>query len=184
MNMQIRSAEHEETRRVISSLQDRVRSLATIHRDLYQSQEEGRVNAGALVSEILDHSMEMTEDVTEDRDIIAEVDPVFLYPDQAVPLSLLVAEAMTNTLKYLGHPTGQKPWIVAKLNKMGSQCTFTLANSVGQAIEEESTGLGSDLINAFAIQLGGKITIDNSGGRYEMQVTFPIADFVPESKDF
>jgi len=49
MNMQIRAARHDETKAVLSSLQDRVLSLATIHRDLYQSQNQGMVDARELI---------------------------------------------------------------------------------------------------------------------------------------
>ncbi|WP_342069846.1 sensor histidine kinase [Yoonia algicola] len=41
INMQIRGARHEETKTTLRQVQDRVVSLATIHRDLYQSQEGG-----------------------------------------------------------------------------------------------------------------------------------------------
>ena len=50
MNMKIRLAKNEETRTVLSRLQDRVRKLETIHRDLYQSQLGGLVDVHRLMT--------------------------------------------------------------------------------------------------------------------------------------
>jgi len=101
MNMQIRSARSDETKSVIASIQERVRSLASIHKDLYQSQNEGRVDAGNLVSGIIDNTFDLGVSSEYDIDLDARIDAVLLYPDQAVPLSLLVAEAATNIMKYV-----------------------------------------------------------------------------------
>ncbi len=185
MNMQIRSAKEEETRTVISSLQDRVRSLATIHRDLYQSQNEGMVNVGALLTEIMDNSFEIAIPQQGEVALDAKFDPVMLYPDQAVPLSLLAAEGTTNMMKYIGSSEERAlPWVRATLVQEDKECELTLANSVGPHVEVESTGLGSDLIEAFAIQLGGHIEIEKTSGSYTMRVRFSIADFEPEIRDF
>lgn len=184
MNMKIRAAEHEETRTVLSRLQDRVLSLATIHRDLYQSQHGGMVNIGALVSEITENSLEVAIASIEDIDMETDIDPVLLYPDQAVPLSLLVAEGITNAIKYLGNAGDQKPSIALSLKQSGADCTLKISNTVGSANAVESTGLGAQLINAFAIQLGGKVEVEELTDRFTMTVAFKIADFVPDGRDF
>lgn len=184
MNMQIRNAEHEETKFVLSRVQDRVLSLATIHRDLYQSQDGGLVNVGALVSEIVEKSVELAIQNEDDVRIDTRIEKVMLYPDQAVPLSLMVSEAMTNALKYLGASDGERPWISAALSQEGDACKLVLVNSVGAQADVESTGLGAQLINAFSIQLGSTVDIDQQPGSYTMRVDFKAKEFEDERRDY
>ncbi|MEM9583776.1 MAG: sensor histidine kinase [Pseudomonadota bacterium] len=185
MSMQSRKALHAETRDVLARLQDRVLSLATIHRDLYQSQRGGRVNAGRLVEEIVEKSVEIGEETQSSVIRTIDVDTVLLYPDQAVPLSLLVAEASTNAMKYLGpDKTGQR-WITLSLKVDDDQnCTFVFENSMAGATDAESTGLGAQLISAFTMQLGGQMDAEQMDDRYRMVLTFPITEFSEGANDY
>ena len=185
MNMQRRRAASPETKQVLARLQDRVLSLATIHRDLYQSQSGGRVDAGRLVHEIVEKSVEIGEDA--DAEVIrkVEVDPILLYPDQAVPLSLLIAEASTNAIKYLGPDAKGEQWVDVSLKVNESQfCTVTFSNSATGDTLSESTGLGAQLINAFTLQLGGQVETEKLADRYCMTLTFQIEEFIEETGDY
>ena len=184
MNMQIRRAEHDETKSVLGRIQDRVLSLATIHRDLYQSQSGGRVNAQNLISEIVENTADLAVAEHSSLEIKTDIDAVLLYPDQAVPLSLMVAEGMTNAMKYIGAGQTGRPFIHASLKQDGSTCTFALVNSTGGVSEIESTGLGGQLINAFAMQLGGQLDLEDAGGTYTMRIQFEIEEFVAEARDY
>lgn len=184
MNMQIRTAKAEETKAVLRRVQDRVLSLATIHRDLYQSQDGGRVNAGHLVTEIAEKSVELIAGEGRELDIKMQVDPVMLYPDQAVPLSLVVAEAATNAMKYMGDQPDKAGTFGVSLKQDGTDCVLVMTNSVDPNHDQESTGLGSQLMNAFAVQLGGKIDIEESEDSYTLTLHFNVAEFQPEARDY
>ncbi|WP_168769207.1 sensor histidine kinase [Yoonia maricola] len=184
MNMQIRSAKADETKAVLRRVQDRVLSLATIHRDLYQSQDAGRVNVGNLVTEIVEKSTELIIGEGRKLDLQMQIDPVMLYPDQAVPLSLVVAEAATNAMKYIGDQSDKAGMFDVRLKQDGTACLLVMTNSVGPTQDQESTGLGSQLMNAFAMQLGGKIDIEKSPDRYSLTLHFNAAEFQPEARDY
>ncbi len=184
MNMQIRAAKHHETKTILRRVQDRVLSLATIHRDLYQSQDGGRVNVGALVAEIIEKSVELVTIEGSDLKVKTDIADVMLYPDQAVPLSLLVAEAATNAIKYIGEQASGIGAIDVSLKQDDRACLLVISNSVGQTADQESTGLGSQLMNAFAMQLGGQIDTRLSDDRYTLQLSFNVLEFQPEAKDF
>jgi len=184
MNMKIRAAVHHETKSVLMRLQDRVLSLASIHRDLYQSRHGGRANIGALISDIVENSVEVAAATKNSIDTLTDIDRVLLYPDQAVPLALLVAEGMTNALKYASSPSGTNPFIRVTLKQTESECVLTLENSIGPTPEDESTGLGAKLINAFAVQLGGNVESEKGDMRYTLRLRFKTQDFVPDGRDF
>lgn len=184
MNMQIRSAEHQETKAVLRRIQDRVLSLATIHRDLYQSQEGGRINVGTLVREIVDKSAELVALEGETLHVSTDIESVMLFPDQAVPLSLLVAEATTNAMKYIGDTTTVAPIMDVRLTQIGDNCQLVIANSIGQSTKQESTGLGRKLMSAFAMQMGGKIETTQSGDLYTLTLRFKAQAFQPDVQDY
>ena len=184
MSMEIRAARQSETKSVLSGLQDRLQSLAAIHRDLYQSQNAGMVDASKLISEVVDNAVEIAVASNGTVDLETNIQPVLLYPDQAVPLSLLAAEGTTNIMKYFAAPVGEQPWIKVALVRDGEACELSLSNSIGGVVDAESTGLGSELINAFAIQLGAEVEIDEAPDSYTMRVSFVVQAFVPDERDY
>lgn len=184
INMQIRGAEHHETKTVLRRVQERVLSLATIHRDLYQSQDGGRVNVGALITEIVEKSTELAAPDGSKVNVTMNVQPICLFPDQAVPLSMLVAEATTNAMKYIGGLGTTKGKIDVSLTQDDLACLFTMTNTVGPAERQESTGLGSKLMQAFAMQMGGKLETEETVDTYTLTLEFNALEFQPEQRDF
>lgn len=186
LNMQIRSAKHAETKMMLRRIQDRVLSLATIHRDLYQTGAAGQVNVGDLVREVVEKTVHIGSETEREIALTLDIDNVMLYPDQAVPMSLLVAEAATNAMKYVGTLGVDQPWISLsfKTDVENKMCRLEIVNSIGPARDVESTGLGAKLIAAFGIQLGAKVEIEETEDTYKMTVAFEAAAFEPESTDF
>lgn len=181
LNMQIRDAQSDETRSVLRRVQDRVLSLATIHRDLYQANSAGRVNVGNLLKEIVQKSVEIGAETATAVRVETDIDDVHLYPDQAVPMSLLAAEAATNAMKYVDAREGTDPWIRVTFKACEDKtCVFRFENSARVNDTAGSTGMGARLINAFAIQLGATIEVESSDEAYTLTVTFTAADFSDE----
>lgn len=102
INMQIRVIEHDDARRVLRSVQDRVASLATIYRNLYQAEHLDSVQADRLIRDIINQMTNASVGPGTGLRIDTRLEPLVLMPDQAVPLSLLATEAFTNALKYSG----------------------------------------------------------------------------------
>ena len=182
LNMQIRNAPDTETRGILRRIQERVLSLATIHRDLYQANTAGQVNVGNLIEEIVEKSVEIGAASASSVDVTVEIDEIMLYPDQAVPMSLLAAEATTTAMKYVGAPEDETAWLKVTFRKgEGRERIFRVSNSASGTSTSEGSGMGSRLINAFAIQLGARIDIQSTESDYTMTVVFDAADFMPEA---
>ncbi|MFK7763819.1 MAG: sensor histidine kinase [Roseobacter sp.] len=185
INMILRGAYSEETRIVVRRLQDRVMALASVHRSIYQAQSMDRVDAAEIVREIVNQGVAIGLPRGSDVDVKLDLQSVSLYPDQAMPLSLLVSEAVTNALKYVGGPA---PEISVRLLRstggveqgMG-KATLCVSNTTGDTVDDQSgTGLGSQLVRAFAHQLEGELLTTAESNRYALDVTFQIAQFDPE----
>lgn len=195
LNLQMRRLDSPETRKVLQNVQDRVIGLAAIHRNLYQSEHLSRLRADHLIEELLRHLFAVGADSGQGIDLRTDLAPVTLPADQLVPLSLLLTEAATNGLKYLGPAeAGGRPWFRVDLRVEGDEVTLRVANSLGPqaaaATQEDgasSTGLGRELIDAFALQLGGRLDqgpmLAEGAPSWELRLTFPVPDAAPPSAD-
>lgn len=185
MNMQMRRADHPETASILKRLQERVLGLATVHRNLYQAENLSQTNAGKLLSELFNALVVSGEEAGRVLNTSGDFDEIILYPDQAVPLSLLASELVTNALKYTQGRGDEPPQIRASLHLIEPGIVrFSCENSVeGEPGGAGGTGLGSQLIRAFAAQLGGKVETEVTDTSYSVAVVFNVTEFDPEPAD-
>ncbi len=180
MSLQTRQSTSPEVRRLMRGLHNRVTSLATIHRELYQTSGQADVIIDELLMSIVKQVMRMG---TQHGDINLHTDlaPLKLNPDQAVPLSLFVTEALTNALKYIGAPGGQSPDLHVVLRQPDEdhaeiEVTNSLADRPDMQDGEKSSGLGSVLMVAFAEQLSGEFQRSHDDHSFTVRLRFPVEE--------
>ncbi|MDO5631914.1 MAG: histidine kinase dimerization/phosphoacceptor domain -containing protein [Paracoccus sp. (in: a-proteobacteria)] len=187
INMQSRMIDHEDAKRVLRSVQDRVAALATIYRNLYQAEHLDAVNADRLIGDIINQMVNISIAPGTALKVETDFQPLTLLPDQAVPLSLLATEAVTNALKYAGIPPGADAATVRVILSVPEtgRALFAVENTMGEAIiDSESTGLGSQLIEAFSTQLDGEAETGIEGHRYFLRLLFRVdTQNTPEAGD-
>lgn len=161
INMQSRVIDDTDAKRVLRSVQDRVASLATIYKNLYQAEHLDSVEADRLMQDIIGQMSSASIMGEQSLRVETDIERLVLEPDQAVPLTLLTTEAFTNALKYAGRAAGEeRPWVRVALRRDGDMAVLTIENSLGDTVADlEGTGLGSQLIEAFAMQLDGEADI-------------------------
>lgn len=178
MNIQMRQSHSFEARTLMKGLQDRVMSLATIHRGLYQTTGLADVRADELLSDILRQILKMATGPGKRFDVETHFDNLRLTPDQAVPLSLLLTEALTNAIKYAGTDGPGVPKLDVSLRRAGpTAAVLTVSNSIGAkpvAADIPSTGLGSQLMAAFGQQLGAQSETATTDASYTLRVKFTV----------
>jgi two-component sensor histidine kinase len=188
MNMQIRQSANAETKVVLQRLQERIRGLATIHRNLYQTGDLGHVNAADLLGDLIGQMSIVSGKSSTPIEVTKSLEPIEVYPDQAMPISLLTAEALTNAGKYMGpDPDGVCRLHIALHHEDDQAVILEISNSTGDSpIFEDATrsGLGNRLIQAFSTQLGGTLHQGAEGDRYKVTVLFHLSDFKPEVVDY
>ena len=177
INMQGRLIDDPDAKRVLRSVQDRVAALATIYRNLYQAEQLDSVQADRLLADIVTQLTNVSQGSMAGLRIDTDITPVVMMPDQAVPLTLLATEAFTNALKYAGRaPDEAAPWVRISLSMPEpGRGLLVVENSTDGAAQEQGTGLGSQLIEAFAMQLEGAIELDEHPHRYCLTLAFRIA---------
>ena len=178
VNMHMREVGDAGARRVLRGVQDRVMNLSSIHRALYTGSALNEVRADHLLGEIVSRLSDLGLPTESPVEVASDLAPVTLDPDQAVPLSLLTAEAVTNAAKYVGTPADGTPRISLSLTEEGGGAIlFRAVNTRGAdtgapGAATEGTGMGARLIRAFASQLGGRAEIETDADSYALSVRF------------
>jgi len=180
MNMQSRRAKSPETKALMRGLQERVMSLATVHKELYQTSGLTVVSADELLGDIPRQIVGMASAPGRVFRIDQDFAPVRLTPDQAVPLSLLLTEALTNAIKYAEPDPGESaPRLRLRFAPLGrNRAELVVTNGARDgsgSAEPEGTGLGRQLVMAFASQLGGELETRWADGRFHLRVEFELS---------
>ncbi len=182
MNIQIRNAKSGEAKELVKNLQERIMSLATVHRGLYQTSGLADVKARELIPDIVRQIMSLSSSPDRPFETKVDIDDLRLVPDQAVPLSLLLAEAMTNAMKHAGAVRDRPAKLTVRLKRSGgSDAVLEVANSHTPDHTREpdavtvNTGLGTQLIVAFVQQLGGRQDTVVTDDAYALKVTFRLS---------
>ncbi len=182
MNLQIRKSVNPEAKSLLRTLHERVMSLATVHRELYQTSGLVDVRADELLESIVGQVLRMGARPDQQIESKTGFDDIKLTPDQAVPLSLILTEALTNALKHASAPPNGKINLSVTLRRTEpGHAMLQVMNSASADASPrpysnlESTGLGQQLMTAFATQLMGKLTKGQDGECYDIRLEFPIA---------
>ncbi len=179
MNMQMRRARSPETKALMKGLQDRVMSLATVHKELYQTSGLADVRADELLGDLVRQIVGMASAPGRTFRIDTDFAPVPLAPDQAVPLSLLLTEGLTNAIKYaVPEPGEASPRIALRFTARDSgQAVLIIENTAPEVPSPaaEGTGLGNQLVNAFASQLGGEVRSEIQDRRFVLRMEFMLS---------
>lgn len=153
---------------------NRVRSMALVHEQLYESKDLSEIDFGKYLVMLVD-SLNSSYGFVK-KDIISvdiEADMHYFKIDTAIPCGLIVNELLTNCYKYAfpGNPDGGKIKIVfSKKNKLpeNNSCRLTVEdNGVGISRDiniRNTRTLGLQLVNMLVDQLDGTIQLSRKKG--------------------
>ncbi len=177
MNMQIRQARSDEARSALKGVQERVTSLATVHRGLYESPKMSEVRIDSLLRDLIGQLQVIGIAREGDIEVDLVLEPLVLIPDQAAPLALLTTEAVTNALKYIAPDREGRCRLTVKLLATGDDAgshELSIANSISpdETGEDDpnSVGLGRRLIDSFVVQVGGRARTEIADDCYRLVV--------------
>jgi two-component sensor histidine kinase len=102
---------------------------------------------------------------------VVKADPLMVAPEQAIPLSLIVNELLTNAVKH--GSKGDAP-IAVELASSPEQCRLFVRNEGSWPAESRAApkGFGTRMISAMVSQLRGTLEVSSADGRTEFAVTF------------
>ena len=172
LNLQASRIRAPEAKAEFEAARDRVRALATLHRHLYS---EGGLHTIAMRPFLLELCGQLFQAMGEREgrriQLDVEAPELEMSSDQAVPLALVVTEAVSNAVKY-AFPGGRHGHVIVRLRRLDEHRIELLIQDDGIGIpagraETETgirDGLGLQLIRGFARQLGATLVITEDGG--------------------
>ncbi|MCF2446982.1 histidine kinase [Dyadobacter sp. CY345] len=158
----------------IRESQNRVHAMALIHQKLYQTNRLSSVPMVTYVQEIVDYlinSFNMTNTVYKE----ISVAPIDLNVTFAVPLGLILNEAVTNSLKY-AFPGGRYGTLKIEFIEQGSKTYRLIIGDDGIGFPanlnpSKSRTLGMSLIRGLSEQIDGILHISQQNG-VQISLTF------------
>ena len=178
LNLQAARIRQPEARAEFTSARDRVRALATLHRHLYLQGEVHTIDMPAFLKELCGQLFEaMGETAGKRIQLHIEASPLQMDSDKAVPLSLIVTEAVSNAVKY-AFPQGRTGTVMVRLTSDARAAHLVVQDDgvgipAGRTETETGTrdGLGITLIRGFAKQLGASLSVEEvPGTRYSVEI--------------
>lgn len=177
LNTQSAYINNEDAMEAIQNSQHRMYAMSLIHQKLYQSDNLATIDMRWYIRELVSYLGECF-DIDRKMRFIIDSDDLDLDVAQAVPLGLILNEAVTNAIKY-AFPSGKFGTISITLQQdnANGKCSLTMAdNGVGlpSGFDEDSLdSLGMNLMKGLTEQLNGSFHMLNNYG-LNIHVTFPV----------
>ena len=178
LNLQSKEACPDAVRNILATTQNRVRSMAFIHENLYQSENLAHLNLGNYLENLCAHLLRFAGPVNARVAIESQVknERISIGLNPAVPCGLLINELVTNALKH-AFP-GERPGLIRVTVQQSTPqevCLTVADDGVGlpAALDpHHPTSLGLRLVCLLTKQLHGTVTFERGPGT-TVQILFP-----------
>ncbi|HTD42268.1 MAG TPA: histidine kinase dimerization/phosphoacceptor domain -containing protein [Mucilaginibacter sp.] len=159
--------DNAEALTAIQNSEHRMRSIALIHQKLYQSDDLAVIDMSAYVEDLIAYLRDCF-DTGSRINFLREIEDIQLDVAQAVPMGLILNEAITNSIKYAfpGNELGLISIILRQINE-NEYLLIISDNGIGLPLNfniERNNSLGMNLINGLARQLNGSLEIETHDG--------------------
>lgn len=161
----------EEAKAVFVECQTQVQSMSLVHEQLYRGSSFDGVEASGYFARLAEYLVGIHDARARGIRIDIEAGDIVLPIDSAMPLAIITTELISNSFKH-GFPDARRGRIAITLTGNDGSFEFVVADDgVGFAAAAargdapgKRKGIGMDLIEALAAQLGGTMTRSDSGG--------------------
>ncbi|WP_176885105.1 tetratricopeptide repeat-containing sensor histidine kinase [Dyadobacter soli] len=164
----------------IKESQHRVQAMSLIHQKLYLTDNLATIDMSNYIWDLTDYLLESFPG--RSCRLSLELDPITLDVGQAIPIGLILNEAITNSLKY-AFPNGRDGSIkvVLKKDEYSSKVTLSITDDGIGMPQEYMSGkpgsMGLKLIHGLAGELGGKVQLSGDAGteitlEFDQRITF------------
>ena len=145
--------------------QNRVKSMALIHEQLYRSERVSSINIKEYTHKLVESIFRAFGIQKGEVDLSTNIEPVQLDIDQAIPLGLIINELVNNSLKHaFDHQTNRAIQIDLKKMDDGLELMIKDNGSGFKNSEAFQNSLGLKLVKLLTRQLKGSIEIKGDKG--------------------
>ena len=176
LNLQHGIEEDERGKKVLTDAQGRIQSMSLVHELLYRKNEVKRIDFKTYTKELVASIFKSLTDVSGNISYTVDCGDETFDLEVAVPLGLMMNEAITNSVKYAftDQESGKIDIILAK---NGINYTLIIKDNgkgiPAEYLEGRFETLGIELINILSQQLEGELKISNENGA-RIEVKFSV----------
>jgi two-component sensor histidine kinase len=152
--LQSRNAGHAAARNALNEGAQRIKSMALVHEQLYQSGDLTSIAFADYARQLLYHIVEGQGEAGARVTLSSEIAPVDLGIETAVPLGLIVNELVTNAYKH-AFPEGRRGSICLRLQALED-------SQLELSVVDDGVGLPADFDAARAGSLGLRLVLSLS----------------------
>lgn len=181
LNLQSKYSKNEEVKGLLGSCQTRVLSMAMIHEMLYMKDNLSKIDFKPYVQELVKYLVKSANKKNGAIAVNISIPDIMLGIDTAIPLGLLINEAVTNSLKYgfAKNDAGQIDIILEKHEESGMYTLEISDDGIGFSDTldfKKANSLGLKLIHNLARQLKSSIKRDFSRKGTNYSISFQDKD--------
>jgi PAS domain S-box-containing protein len=162
--------------RQLDESQNRIRSIALIHEQLYRSEELAHIDPRTYLEDLTAH-IAGTFGNPGNVQLVHDVESMDLDLDQSLACGLLVNELVTNAYKH-AFPGERAGTIRVSLERTGEDQAALGVTDDGRGmdgeVDEDRISLGMSLLHTLAQQLGGEVSMNGQHGT-RIRVIFPLS---------
>ena len=172
INLQSDKIENPE---IIQDIKNQVRAISTVHQKLYQNDEVSAIHLPRYMYELVSEIFYSLSHTHVGIDI--SMNEVYIDPDRAIPLGLIISELATNAVKHGLDPEFEGNMFKVSIIKSDLQYTIKIENN-GHPFPENIdiysvSTLGLNLIQNLVHQLHGTLVLDRHPHTC-FTITFPV----------
>jgi len=165
----------KEAFEMFKETQNRIKSMALIHEELYQSKDLSKIDVAKYLQKLATDLINSYGIKQEDIKLKMAIHEVLLGVNTAVPCGLIINELVSNSLKH-AFPNGKEGEIRVALRSDNANKFALIVSDNGVGFPKDldfrnTETLGLQLVTTLVKQLGGTIELDRSGGT-EFKITF------------
>jgi two-component sensor histidine kinase len=174
LNTQSAYLDNEDALMAIQNSQHRMHAMSLIHQKLYQSDNLSTIDMSWYIYELISYIKECYSS-EKSINFVLDTEKVFLDVAQAVPMGLIVNEAVNNTVKY-AFPQEKRGEVTVSFKSTEKDFYELIISDNGVGLPQdfnidETESLGMNLMRGLTDQLDGTFSLENKNG-LKITITF------------
>lgn len=147
----------------------RIAAMVAVHEQIYGADRFDLVDVAPYTERLV---KEVAAGFRKDVRVETHLDSLIVGPDQALPLGLIINEALSNAFKHAFADDSSGRLAVRLLNE-GARGRLVIEDDGPGYKTDGRRGMGSRLIEGFVAQLQGTLNIDSDNGT-RLEISFPV----------
>ncbi len=169
LSLQNNSISDEKAKQILVDGQDRIQTIALLHKTMYQNENFNMVSFKTYINELVTYIKQANITGNKNITINQKIEDIQFNIDTAIPLSLIINEIITNCYKHAFE--NKKEGIISiSIKKQMTGFYELIIEDNGNGLPENfnsfenSKSVGFDLIRGLCQQIDGEIEITSKNG--------------------